>query len=524
MNSRRCTRVGLQLKSVLALTFVVICVTVAGGWFYFDATRSWLRHSDLRQAGRMSQALSIAAEEDISENKPIALQRLASDFIKNDDVHYVAVLDRNGDVLASASSDNYSRWPGLVNLPVSVSSIEQNDDVVLLAHPVVDRTDDGRKGNVIGGIRLVMDTCTTRISLAQVQQRMGVIAAAIILCATPLGYMLIWRVIIQPFRKLLSTTRRFAGGDFTARTHLRRNDEIGELARSFDYMADEVAGARDELVVANELLENKVRNRTAQLRVTNRRLRDEIGEKEDFLRAISHDLNAPLRNIAGMATIILMKWRDQLPEEVISRLQRIQVNVDSGSELITELLQLSHIKTRPQKREVVDMGELLAEIVRTFEFDAQSRGIEIIVQEDMPELYIEKNRFRQVFQNIIDNAVKYMDRKRDGHIEIGYSSLDGAHRFYVADNGLGISPDQQQKIFYVFRRADNPKIVEIEGKGVGLAVVKSIVSNYDGRTWVQSEPGQGATFFVELDARCTEPPTEELVVEAQEADGKSVAV
>lgn len=519
---RRCTKVGLQLKSVLMLTFVIICVTAAGGWFYFDATRSWLRHSDLRQAARMSQALSLAAEEGLRENKSVPLQRLASDFIRNDDVFYVAVLDKNGDVLASASRDDNSRWPVLVNLPVSVSSVEQRDDVVLLASPVIGRASGGGKGGVVGGIRLVLGTCTTLTSLAEVQQRMGVIAAAIILCATPLGYVLIWRIIIQPFRKLLATTRKLAGGDWTARTHITRNDEIGELARSFDSMADELAVSRDELVVANDLLEKKIRDRTTQLQVTNRRLRDEMGEKEDFLRAVSHDLNAPLRNIAGMATIILMKWGNELPEEVVSRLQRIQVNVDAGSGLISELLQLSHIKTRPQKREVVDIGELFADVVKTFECDAESRDIEISLEEGMPKLYVEKNRIHQVFQNLVENAMKYMNRRRGGRVEIGYSNPDGYHRFYVADNGPGIAPDQHQKVFYVFRRGDSPNMAEVEGKGIGLAVVRSVVSNYDGRAWVQSEPGHGATFFVELDARCTELPVECSESETQGADEDSV--
>ncbi len=505
---KKCTKVGLQLKSVLVLTFVIVCVTAAGGWFYFDATRSWLRHSDLRQAARMSQALSLAAEEDLRTNKSIPLQRLASDFVRNDDVYYVAVLDKDGNVLASASRDDNSRWPGLVNLPVSVSSVEQRDDMVLLASPVIGRTHDGGNNCVLGGVRLVLRSCTTRASLANVQRRMGIIAAAIILCATPLAYVLIWRILIQPFRKLLATTRRLAGGDWSARTHITRNDEIGELARSFDSMTDELAASRDNLMVANELLEKKVHDRTAELQMSNRRLRDEMGEKEDFLRAVSHDLNAPLRNIAGMATIILMKWRDQLPEEVVSRLQRVQANVDVCSGLISELLQLSHIRTRPEKREVVDMGELLAEVVGTFECEAGSRGIELFLKDGMPKLYVEKNRIRQVFQNLVENAIKYMKRRKDGRVEIGYENPDGYHRFYVADNGPGIPQDQHQKIFYVFRRGDSPDVAEVEGKGVGLAVVRSIVSNYDGRTWVQSEPGHGATFFVELDSRCTQPPAE----------------
>ncbi|MCK4601596.1 MAG: HAMP domain-containing histidine kinase, partial [Phycisphaerae bacterium] len=234
------------------------------------------------------------------------------------------------------------------------------------------------------------------------------------------------------------------------------------------------------------------------------------------LRAVSHDLNAPLRNIAGLATIMMMKWPEELPEEAIARLGRIQANVDCGISLISELLELSHIKTRPQKRQVVDMTELISEVIGAFEFEARTRSITLEVEGHMPSLYIERVRFRQVFQNLIDNAVKYMHRKKGGKVEIGYKALDGAHQFHVADNGPGIPHDQQQKIFYVFRRATSAAAAKIEGKGIGLALVKGVVSNYGGRAWVHSELDEGSTFYIELDAQCTAPPADEVASESHQ--------
>jgi len=111
---------------------------------------------------------------------------------------------------------------------------------------------------------------------------------------------------------------------------------------------------------------------------------------------------------------------------------------------------------------------------------------------------------RQVFQNLIDNAVKYMGERLDGRIEIGYERVDEMHQFHVADNGPGIAPEDQDRIFRVFRRAKSA--ADVPGKGVGLAWVKSVVSNYEGRVWVRSELGVGSTFYVTLNASCTQGP------------------
>src|SRR5206468_10792918 len=138
-------------------------------------------------------------------------------------------------------------------------------------------------------------------------------------------------------------------------------------------MVGQVKKQRQELADANHDLENKVQQRTAQLETANKRLSSEIAEKEDFLRAVSHDLNAPLRNISGMATMLLMKSRDKFDHDVIHRLERIQKNVEAETDLIAELLELSRIKTRRQKIEPVDLNELVNELGELLEDDLSSR-------------------------------------------------------------------------------------------------------------------------------------------------------
>ena len=505
-------RVGLQSKAILILVVVVLTVTVAGGWFYLSNARASLRSNDLRHAERLGMSLATATRYHLRDQQTVALERLTADYLGDHSVQFLAILDFKGRVVASASrGPSAHKWSRLVNLPLSVSSISQVDDNSLaVARPVVLREALLWEDHLIGAVRLVVDTTATTANLANVQKRTVVVAAAIILCVIPVGHLLVWRVLVQPFRKLLDQTRRLSKGDFGARAGFKRNDEVGELADSFDTMASEIARMRAELVSVNEGLERKVAARTAQIRQANHRLKEEMAEKEEFLRAVSHDLNAPLRNIAGMATLILMKWKDGLPEDVTARLQRIQANVDAETSLISELLELSRIRSRPQKRELVRMSELLGELAGAFEYELKHCRVELHIDREVPDLYVEKNRIRQVFQNLIDNAIKYMDRSEGGRINIGYARADGFHKFWVADNGPGIAPEDRNRIFQVFRRSENATVANVEGKGIGLALVKSVMANYGGRAWVESKVGEGATFFVTMEVHNTTPPKEQV--------------
>jgi signal transduction histidine kinase len=504
-------RIGLQLKSGVILALIVLGGTGAGGWFYLDAARESLRKSDRQYAAQLTTALGMAAQYDLHQGREVPLQRLVTDFLTNQAIRYASLVDARGQVVVSSCGDRSPKeWVRLCDLPVSVSSTrELGDDVLVLGRPIVMRDAVWFEDRLVGAVRVVFDTSATTSKLATVRKRMTAVAAGIVVCGIPLGCLLVWHVMILPLRKLVGVAGRLAKGEFAARCKLSRADEIGHLGTAFDSMAGDLASARDELLVANEQLERKVAERTEELQLANQRLRSEMAEKEEFLRAVSHDLNAPLRNVAGMAALVMMKWGSQLPEEVLARLQRIQANVDVETSMIGELLELSRIRSRPQRRQVVNLGELLGRLEETFEYELRNRGIHMEVAGPMPSLYIEPIRIRQAFQNLIDNAIKYMPAREGGWIRVGYRLAGRMHEFHVADNGPGIPADQLERVFCIFRRAESAATAGVPGKGVGLAVVRSVVSNYDGRAWVESELGRGSTFFVALGVDNTKPPPEE---------------
>jgi signal transduction histidine kinase len=315
-----------------------------------------------------------------------------------------------------------------------------------------------------------------------------------------MAYLIVFR-IFAPIRQLVCATRDIAAGKLEARVAIDRDDAIGELARAFNDMAQTVNRQRQDLQQANQRLEEansdlemKVEQRTGQLEIANKRLSSEIAEKEDFLRAISHDLNAPLRNISGMASMLLLKHREEFDADVIHRLERIQKNVEMETDLIGELLELSRIKTRRQKMEMVEFSALVRDLGDILENDLKSRHITLALDNPLPVVNCEKARFRQVFQNLIDNAIKYMGEGPTREIHVGCAVRPGETEFYVRDTGMGIDPEDIDKVFFVFRRGKNCAASNIAGKGVGLASVRSIIEMYSGKIWVESQPGRGSTF------------------------------
>lgn len=495
---------GLQIKSALLLGCLLLTTTLGGSWLYDNIARQALMNNDRRQADRLAGGLAVAAAPALLANDQRPLQAICSELLRHSDVCSASIIDQSGQVVASASSEVIAqRHLQRRRQPISLTYEDRAHDLLEVGRPVLS---SDKQPQLIGAVRLVTDTQQTAALADRLRRETLLLAAIMIVCSIPLGYVLVSNLLVRPILHLRDQASQLAGGQLSARAQITWGGEIGQLAGAFNAMAQSVQTSQLQLREANESLEQKVAQRTDELQCSNARLREEMAEKEEFLRAVSHDLNAPLRNIAGMAGMILLKWRPLLPDDVPQRLERINANVQAETQLIDELLELSRIKTRPERREPLCLGSLLEQVRQSFDFELRSKRITLQTPDELPTLYVERNRLRQVFQNLIDNAIKYMGNRPDGRIEIGYRLGEDAHEFWVKDNGQGIAPEDQKRIFQVFRRAAASS--GIPGKGVGLALVKSILANYGGRVWVDSHPGQGATFHFTLSASQTRLPAQ----------------
>jgi two-component system sensor kinase FixL len=227
-------------------------------------------------------------------------------------------------------------------------------------------------------------------------------------------------------------------------------------------------------------------------------------ELKDFAYVVSHDLKAPLRAIKTLAEWLAADYRDKLDEQGKENLQLLGQRVDRMHNLIDGVLQYSRIGRTEQKASPVDLSLLLPEIIDNLGVPAH---IAIRVEPDLPTIEADPTRITQVLQNLLSNAVKYMD-KPQGSIAVDCVPEDGFWKFSVADNGPGIEQKYFERIFKLFQTLTRRD--DCESTGVGLTVAKKIVEMYGGRIWVESEVGQGSTFFFTF-PRSTERVVEETL-------------
>ena len=218
-------------------------------------------------------------------------------------------------------------------------------------------------------------------------------------------------------------------------------------------------------------------------------------ELERFTYTVSHDLKSPLITIKGFVGMIEKDAESGNTERMIGDIARISDAAGKMQRLLDELLELSRIGRVANPSEEVLLGDLATEAVDAIAERLKESGIRVSVDHQLPVVYVDRLRFREVLDNLLNNAVKSLGEQSDPHIEIGKRNDDGERVFYVRDNGIGIDPRYHEKIFGLFDKLDQ----ETEGTGIGLAIVKRIIEIHGGRIWVESEgSGKGTTFCFTL--------------------------
>jgi len=212
-------------------------------------------------------------------------------------------------------------------------------------------------------------------------------------------------------------------------------------------------------------------------------------ELNDFAYIVSHDLKAPLRAIGSLADWIASDYADKFDADGKEQMGLLKGRVVRMHNLIEGILQYSRIGRINEAKQKVDTAKLVPEVVDSI---APPEEISITVVDKLPEITFEKTRIIQVFQNLIGNAVKYMD-KDIGVVKVGCKFEEDYWKFHVADNGPGIDEKYHAKVFQIFQTL-NPRD-EVESTGVGLSVVKKIVETSGGQIWIESEVGAGSTFY-----------------------------
>ena len=253
--------------------------------------------------------------------------------------------------------------------------------------------------------------------------------------------------------------------------------------------------AEEKIIKLNEELEEKVITRTEQLKRSN-------DEMEAFSYSVSHDLRAPLRGIIGFANILEEDYSSKLDDEARRITAVIKNNTAKMGVLIDDLLSFSRLGRQPVTKMKIRFNDTISEVIAELGLKKNNDHLSWVIPE-LPVVYADPNSIKQVWMNLVSNAVKYSNKKEHPVVEVGSIAAKNETIFFIKDNGVGFDTKYRDKLFKVFQRLHSA--YEFEGTGVGLAIVEKIITRHGGRVWADAEPGKGACFYFSLPQESHQP-------------------
>jgi len=303
---------------------------------------------------------------------------------------------------------------------------------------------------------------------------------------------LLARRILRPLEALRQGVQRVGQGDLAFRLPVGSGDEIATLAEEFNRMS-----AR--LQEAYTGLEHKVAERTQELVTLNQQLDQANRLKSQFLANVSHEFRTPMNAIIGFTRLVMRKTEAQIPPLQHANLQKVLISAEHLLALINGLLDLSKIEAGRMEVYPVrfDLRELIQGTAATIEPMLKADRVSLVteVSDDLPPLFTDRDKLRQILMNLLSNAAKFTD---EGVITVSAGLADGALRLRVSDTGIGMPAEALEYIFEEFRQVDMSSTRRHGGTGLGLAIVRRLARLLGGQVLAESELGKGSTFVLTL--------------------------
>ncbi|MDX1995314.1 MAG: ATP-binding protein [bacterium] len=296
------------------------------------------------------------------------------------------------------------------------------------------------------------------------------------------------------------TARKLAAGDLTARARPSGITELGDLSAALNHMAASLQARQEELLQANAVLEERVKERTRELEAATEVALEHSRLKSAFMATMSHELRTPLNAITGYTSLMLMGIRGQIDEDARRMLERVLSNSDHLLGLINQLLDLAKIEAA--QVEIVnvafDVRTLVSKWHDQMRVLAEARGLSLTLEVDpaLPEqLCGDPDRLTQMGLNLLSNAIKFT---QTGEVSLALRHVETNWSIIVRDTGVGIPPHALNYIFEEFRQVDHSYTREQGGTGLGLAITRNLARLMQGEVTVTSEMGVGSTFTITL--------------------------
>ncbi|MDT8287063.1 MAG: ATP-binding protein [Elusimicrobiales bacterium] len=475
------------------LTALIMSVTLLGlvlGFILLTLTDVRAMRGALRREADLSARL--AAEYcaaplafGYAEETSEALSKLAA----LDDIVYAAVYDSEGRLFACYTCD------GGKGSPPSVMPPEKKErtfaGLISVREPMV------YNGRVHGTLYLAVSTRNLYRAIAGRLAALSGIGFALALLTLLFAFKA-HKVVSGPMLKLSELAREVArSGDYSVRTGISLNDEIGALAAGMDAMLGNLEergrerdAAEEALMRANAGMERAVAERTAELKAANEEL-------EAFTYSASHDLRAPLRRMDGFAAVLEEDHAAALPEDARNAIARIRAGCRQMAGVIDSLLKLSRLMRQSLTRVPLDLTAMAEETASHLREAEPERAVSFSAAPGLAA-FGDRTLIGEVLENLIGNAWKFTRRTAEAKVEFGSADKDGGTAFFVRDNGAGFDMEYAGNLFRPFQRLHATS--DFPGTGIGLVTCRRIIERHDGRIRAEGQPGKGATFYFTLPA------------------------
>ncbi len=519
------------MSAKLNILAVLLILSTAGGISFFaikQEARS--NYNDLVSHGRaIAVMVSRNSEYGLYTEDREYLSGIIDDFATDPDIAYLSVLDPGFTSLATRLSEPSVSIPQMpitdrgrkdtdgislyeftggpdekryidISLPITSAGSEEFSEATL----GVSAGDGKRDTQVIGYLQLGLDTNRIDEKVQRFMISSVLLTGTIVLLGVGL-FLAVTRRILSPIKSLLSSVKDVSGGEFDRHVTVTTNDEISDLASAFNDMLDRLTIYRDRERENQQILEEKVAQRTAQLAESMEAalaLAEAASEasqaKSRFLANMSHEIRTPINGVMGMLQLL---EKSELTDGQRSHVATALDSADILLSVIGDVLDFSKIEAGRLELDTVDfeLRNSIDQGIRMFAEKAQSGNVELsyAVSADVPDSVVgDPIRLRQVLVNLVGNAIKFTEAG-EVHLDCRLAERqDGSAvvRFSVRDTGPGIPPEQCEKIFESFAQGDASMRRQHGGTGLGLAISRRIVSHMGGEMAVESVVGEGSTF------------------------------
>ena len=470
---RMAIRRKLILLAFLPCMFALLLVVVVFSRYDVALYRSMM----VRELTVLATVLGNNSTAALAFNEPTTAAEMLSALKHQSHIVAGCLYDQNGRIFAA-----YTRPLATAHLPAQVKnrSARFEFDRLTIFQPIE------MDGQSFGTIYLESDLTelTKRLRLSNVMVTVTLLFAVAVAVGLALQ---LQRYIAQPIIKLSAAAHAISRKqDYSQRVDTTTEDELGELTAAFNEMLAQIQIRDRTLADANAQLEQTVASRTAKLQAA-------VIDLEHFSYSITHDLRAPLRAIRGYSHLLLQECTNYVPANGRDYLQRIITGVERMDHLIVDVLDYSKAMRAEWVLAPVDADALLRGMCKTYD-ELQLPAVDIRIEGVLPAVMANQAGLTQCFSNLLHNAIKFVAAGVVPQVRVAAEVRGDRVRFWVIDNGIGISAEQHERIFEIFQRLNKT----YEGTGIGLALVRKLIQRMGGQVGVESEPGHGSRFWIEL--------------------------